>query len=256
MSGSAQRSLVWSIRERLPPPARRAARKVADLLLSAVVGSVNGARTDAAVVALTFDDGPDPVATPGILDVLAAHGVRATFFVLVDRAESHPDLVARLVDEGHEVGLHGLDHSPLTTKRGREIGDCLRRGRSRLETLTRRPVTLFRPPFGSQSLRSYAATRRAGLRVVVWGPHAEDWADRSPEQVAATALGATGPGDILLLHDGFAPHPDDPQSVPALDKAAALDILLGGLESKGYQSTTVSGLLAGRRVARIAWFRP
>jgi peptidoglycan/xylan/chitin deacetylase (PgdA/CDA1 family) len=109
------------------------------------LSSVACVATDDRVVALTFDDGPDPDQTPEVLDALAEAGARATFFVLVDRAAEHPDLLRRIAAEGHEIGLHGEDHTRLTTLPIREALRRIRRGKRRLEELTGRPVTLFRP---------------------------------------------------------------------------------------------------------------
>lgn len=139
----------WRVQERLSPAGRRLARRVVDAIASGALGSVRGGRPAGATVAVTFDDGPDPATTPRLLDLLAEEGGRATFFVLAGRAEAHPELVGRLVAEGHEVGLHGPDHRPLTSLPTGDLTAHLRAGRDRLAAVLGRPVTLFRPPYGS-----------------------------------------------------------------------------------------------------------
>jgi peptidoglycan/xylan/chitin deacetylase (PgdA/CDA1 family) len=129
-------------------------------------------------------------------------------------------------------------------------------GRRRLEAVTGRKVMLFRPPSGSQTLRSYIAARRAGLQVVVWSAHAADWEAGTPEQVAQRGLASIRPGGILLLHDAFEPDPRRRTSDPRLDRRAVLESLLAGLEARHYRAASVGGLLTGRRPLQTAWFRP
>jgi peptidoglycan/xylan/chitin deacetylase (PgdA/CDA1 family) len=251
----------WAIRDRLSPDARRLARRLADTMLEPL-GSITGATGVGRRFALTFDDGPDPSSTPAVLAVLGAHRVRATFFLLVERAEAQPALVRRMLDEGHEVGLHGLDHARLTTLRAEQVAEQVAGGRRRLERVAGHEVTLFRPPYGAQSLRTWLAARRAGLEVVVWDGHAEDWVDHPAGTVVANAAAALVPGGVLLLHDALAsdprtkgsPRPGSPR--PAFDRAEVLDRFLGGLPAGGWRPETVSGLLAAGAARHTAWFRP
>jgi peptidoglycan/xylan/chitin deacetylase (PgdA/CDA1 family) len=246
----------WALRARLSPGGRRRARRLADALL-APVGSINGARGVGRRFALTFDDGPDPATTPGVLDALARHGVTATFFVLVQRAEAHPRLIRRLVDAGHEVGLHTVDHARLPTRTAAEVDEQVGRGRARLERVTGTAVTLFRPPYGAQTLRTWRAARRAGLEVVVWSGHAGDWEDQPVAGVAERAAAALTPGGILVLHDAIAGDPREPAPpAPTFDRAEAVDRFLTGLPAADWRPTTVGGLLAAGRTTRTAWFRP
>src|SRR6185503_9277869 len=105
--------------------------------------------------ALTYDDGPEPGETDAVLDALAEAGVRATFFQLVYRAEAYPDLVRRVVAAGHEVALHGIDHARLTELPTAEVRRRLNEGKQRLERVAGQPVRLFRPAYGSQTIRTY-----------------------------------------------------------------------------------------------------
>ncbi|MEN3357055.1 MAG: hypothetical protein V7637_1037 [Mycobacteriales bacterium] len=239
----------------LSPDARRRVRRATDGVL-APVGSIRGARTGERVVALTYDDGPEPGGTDGVLAALAEAGVRATFFVLAYRAEAHPDLIRRTVAAGHEIALHGIDHSRLTELPPPEVGRLLAAGKARLERITGQPIRLFRPPYGSQTVRTYLAARRAGLDVVVWGPAAEDWRDGPAGEVADRALAGVAPGEILLLHDGFEVPPGDRTPRPTFDRGDLTRALLAGLADRGYTGTPVSTLLAGRRAWRTAWYRP
>jgi peptidoglycan/xylan/chitin deacetylase (PgdA/CDA1 family) len=248
-------SVLWRLRALLSATGRRRLRRITDPL-SAPLGSIRAARTADRVVALTFDDGPDPASTPGVLDALARHGARGAFFVLVDRAEAHPQLIERMLDEGHDVGLHGLDHVRLTRLERGRLRTHVAGAAARLAALTGRPPRWFRPPYGSQSLASFVAARRCGMEVVVWSADCEDWVERPEEEIARQAVEASRPGAVLLLHDALAADPDDPAPDPPLDRPKIADLVLTGLAGRGYRSLTLTELLEGRRAHRTAWFRP
>jgi peptidoglycan/xylan/chitin deacetylase (PgdA/CDA1 family) len=224
--------------------------------LSAPVGSVKGARTTEPVVALSYDDGPDPAGTPAVLAALADGGARATFFVLVERAERYPHLVRAVLAAGHEIGLHGIDHSRLTGLAPAEVARRLAEGRQRLAALTGEPTRWFRPPYGAQSLRTYRAARRAGLDPVVWGPEVEDWRDGPAEEVARRVEARLGPGEVVLLHDAFELPSGYRTPPPGFDRGEVTAALLALLVEHGYAATSVSGLLEHGRPWRTAWFRP
>jgi peptidoglycan/xylan/chitin deacetylase (PgdA/CDA1 family) len=232
---------------------RKRVRAVADRIL-APLGSINGAQRPSQSVALTFDDGPDPIVTPYILDLLRDRGATATFFVLTDRVSRHPELVRRIVAEGHEIGLHGDRHDRLTLISSVEVRRRISASKDLLESVAGRPVRFFRPPFGAQSLATYFAARSCGLEVVVWGPHAEDWVESPPEVVATRGLRGLKGGDVLLLHDGLEPPPGEP--VPTFDRRRAFELILDGMATRGLISGTVGDLISASKARRTAWFRP
>lgn len=198
------------------------------------------------VLALTYDDGPDPAHTPALLDALAARGLRATFFVLADAAEAHPDLLRRIVAEGHELALHGPDHGRLNRLPDAEAVAVVADARRRVEAVAGVPVTLFRPPYGAHRPATLRGWTRAGLDVVIWSGWAEDWVDAPVDVVAARARAAVHPGGILLLHDTRA----DPETLapgeelPRFDRAAVTAALVDPLLAEGWRPTTVGDLLA------------
>jgi peptidoglycan/xylan/chitin deacetylase (PgdA/CDA1 family) len=250
-----RRSPTRAVARRLSPAARRRVRHGADRLFTPI-GSIGAGRTAQPLVALTYDDGPEPGDTDAVLDALAEAGVHATFFHLVYRAERHPETVRRVVAAGHEVALHGIDHTRLTELPAAEVSRRLADGKRRLSAVAGRPVRLFRPPYGSQTVRTYLAIRRAGLDVVVWGSSTSDWQDGRPDEVAGRALGSVAPGAIVLLHDGFEVPPGDPTPRPTFDRGAVTRALLAGLADRGYRAGSVAELLAIGRPHRTAWFRP
>lgn len=198
------------------------------------------------VLALTYDDGPDPAHTPGLLDLLADRGVRATFFVLADAADAHPELVRRIVADGHELALHGADHTRLSALPDRESVAVVADARRRVEAVAGVPVRLFRPPYGAHTAGSLRGWRALGLDVVIWSGWATDWVDDAPEVVTARARRSVHPGGILLLHDTRA----DPEALapgeelPRFDRAAVSAGLIDPLAAEGWTFDTVGGLLA------------
>ncbi|MEW2623840.1 polysaccharide deacetylase family protein [Streptomyces sp. NPDC048106] len=153
-------------------------------------------------VALTFDDGPDPVATPRFLDALDGLGVRATFFVLGEHAARHPALVAETARRGHELAVHGWSHArPWLPAVARESEGVARTVRAVRDLTGHRP-RWYRPPYGILTSARWLAARRAGLLPVLWSAWGEDWrADATPESVRALVTTRLRGGGTVLLHD-------------------------------------------------------
>jgi peptidoglycan/xylan/chitin deacetylase (PgdA/CDA1 family) len=166
-------------------------------------------RGDPGHVALTFDDGPHPEATPGVLAVLRRHGVRATFFVLGHRLALHPRLGDALVDEGHEIAVHGWDHRCLLGRGPLSVYDDLARTADVVERRTGARPLWMRAPYGVFTTSALLAGRRLGLTPVLWTCWGYDWTRRAtPGSVAATTLrGLTGGGTILLPDSDVASAP-------------------------------------------------
>lgn len=153
-------------------------------------------------LALTIDDGPDPVSTPTILAALAEAQAHATFFLLVDRARRHPELARAVVEAGHEVALHGPAHDARFTVLSAEVGSAqLRSAADELAQLTGGSVRWFRPPFGAVSPRVYASAERAGLPIAWCSVRTGDGGFVSPRVILARCRNAVGT-DIVLMHDG------------------------------------------------------
>jgi peptidoglycan/xylan/chitin deacetylase (PgdA/CDA1 family) len=165
--------------------------------------------------ALTIDDGPDPVSTGPLLDALARAGAHATFFVLADRVQRHPDLFRAMLDGGHEIGLHGMSHHPWLTVRApvagaAELTAALRildehgLAERRLSENGAARVRWYRPPFGATSPRVYAAAHAAGLELAWCSVRTLDGVPIRPETLRARCRAVVGT-DVVLLHEGPGP---------------------------------------------------
>jgi peptidoglycan/xylan/chitin deacetylase (PgdA/CDA1 family) len=165
----------------------------------AVVRGPAGARG----VALTFDDGPDPVHTRAVLDALDAGGVTATFFVIGKKAEAQPELVKEIVARGHEVGLHSYAHHRLFALRSeRWVKRDLERGAKVLETILGKRPLLFRPPIGHTNPMIARVVDAMDMTMVGWSVGARDGIrGAKPEAVAARVRAGLRDGAIVLMHD-------------------------------------------------------
>lgn len=158
-------------------------------------------RTDQPHAVLTFDDGPDPEVTPRLLDLLAAHDLRAVFFVVGEQVARAPGLVERMVSEGHVVGNHSWSHPWLVRLSRRRIREEVERCQRAVEEVTGAAPSLFRPPYGQRDFRVNRVARELGLTSVLWSRNLRDYHGSSPE-VLARRLARVRPGEVVLCHDG------------------------------------------------------
>jgi peptidoglycan-N-acetylglucosamine deacetylase len=155
-------------------------------------------------LALTFDDGPDRLGTPLVLDALACAGARATFFVIGPRAAAHPGLVARMLDEGHTVGLHCDEHVRHSERDADWCAADTAHALQRLNGLGIAPA-LWRTPWGDSAPWTARIATEHGLRLVGWSVDSHDWrGDRADRMYADTRAGLRD-GAIVLAHDGLGP---------------------------------------------------
>jgi peptidoglycan-N-acetylglucosamine deacetylase len=172
-------------------------------------------------VALTFDDGPDPVWTPRFLELLDTRQIRATFFLLGSMTARAPGLAAQIAAAGHEIAVHGWDHRYLPLRGPRATYDDMRRARDTIADVTGATPRYFRPPYGVLSTASLAVAWRLGLTPVLWTCWAREWRPGStPESAYAVLASGLAGGATVLLHDSEATAP--PGSAAAALGAAAL----------------------------------
>ena len=205
--------------------------------------AVSVVRTTSDAVALTFDDGPDPRFTPHVLDVLAEAGATATFFVVGRNATEHPDLVRRVVGEGHEVANHTQDHVWLDC-----LDDAGVRGQIATATASLRAAGapapyLFRPPRGWTSRTVDRASAALGLRTVFWSDCLEAWLHHGVQAAARQVADGARPGSVLLLHDGGCVHGPNAQQLDRGPTVEALPRLLAQLRRRGLAVASLRPLL-------------
>jgi peptidoglycan-N-acetylglucosamine deacetylase len=155
-------------------------------------------------VGLSFDDGPDPVWTPRLLELLSAVGARATFFPIGRRAAAHPEVIARMIESGHTVGLHCDQHVRHSQRDVAWVRRDTTQALARLRALGADPA-LWRTPWGDVAPWSVSLAREHGLRIVGWSVDTHDWrGDRAQDMFRATRE-ELGDGTIVLAHDGLGP---------------------------------------------------
>lgn len=219
----------------------RAVRRRARRAVAAAPQQLSGVRstTRGDGVALTFDDGPDPVFTPAVLDALAAAGAHATFFLVGAHAARAPALVRRIVAEGRGLGSHSQTHRDPWTLSPRELVADYRGGRRAVETASGLTVRAFRPPKGHLDGAGAAAIRLAGVRPWLWSVDPEDWAPGATASQLRERVAHAAAGDVVLLHDGLA----GPGSEAAADRSAtvsALPGILAGLRGRRLEPVLLS----------------
>jgi peptidoglycan/xylan/chitin deacetylase (PgdA/CDA1 family) len=159
-------------------------------------------------MALTFDDGPNPAFTPRLLDVLASHDVRATFFLLGGHAQTEPELVRRIVAAGHLIGNHSWSHPNLALTSPRRVQDELAWTSETLEQIAGAPIRFFRPPFGARRPEVLRAARSLGMVPVMWNAMTTDWVGLSADVIvkrlthSIDRLERRGWAANIVLHDG------------------------------------------------------
>ncbi|PXY30332.1 polysaccharide deacetylase [Prauserella coralliicola] len=181
------------------------------------------------VVALTFDDGPDPVYTPQVLDLLSEHDAVATFCMLGSEARRHPELVQEVLARGMRLCDHTVSHDrDLRTHSEQRITAEIVGGWTDLQIAAGRdvPIPYFRAPAGNWSERTSAVAARHGMRSLAWSVDSRDWTLPGAERIVTTVKEGVAPGAVVLLHDGGG---EREQTV------AALAELLPWLLAQGYE---------------------
>jgi len=191
--------------------------------------------SDRKVVSLTFDDGPNPKATPRILDTLREKGVRATFFILGSHAERWPELVRRISYEGHQLGNHGYFHRKLQFKSPFYVSRDIRLGIRAIKRAGAPAPRYFRAPHGFRSPWTTPIASSYGERTVGWSLGVWDSDRPGVDEIVRRTLEGVSPGSIVLLHDGDGYNPDGDR----MQTAAALPRIIDRLKDEGYEFETL-----------------
>jgi peptidoglycan/xylan/chitin deacetylase (PgdA/CDA1 family) len=200
--------------------------------------SYNSCNVEGTSIALTFDDGPHPKNTPRLLDMLKERGLKATFYVIGQNVVQYPEIMKRMVAEGHEVGHHTYTHPSLSKCSAPKLTEEITKANDAIMQACGVSPTTIRPPYGATNAAvNKRLNEEFGLTVVLWSVDPNDWKIRNASHVSNHILQNTKSGSIVLAHDI---HPSTIDAMPAV---------LDGLLSKGYQFVTVSELIAMDRPA-------
>jgi peptidoglycan/xylan/chitin deacetylase (PgdA/CDA1 family) len=190
------------------------------------------------LVALTFDDGPDPVQTPRVLEILAREGHSATFFCIGRNARLHPAIVAETTAGGHEIGNHTYSHLPLLLASRQRLVEEVRRADWILSSISGGPVLHFRPPMGWATPAVLRWIAQEGYRTVLGSIYPADPRAPDADTIVRRTVAGLAPGRIVILHDGSSRGTPRPHTV------AALPEILRQLEARGLRGVSVRELIA------------
>ena len=185
-------------------------------------------------IALTFDDGPSAKYTDEILGILVEYGVHATFFVIGEYAEAHPEIVKREIDGGHEVGNHTYTHINLVRAGDAAAREELRRTQEVIYESDEYVSRLIRPPEGKYTSRLLREARELDCRIVLWTVDTEDWRHTAVDKIYKNVTDNVKSGDIILFHDGIVGGSPTPE---------ALRRVIPELLRRGFEFVTVSELM-------------
>lgn len=205
-----------------------------DLILSPTEESEkDGVCSSQKLIALTFDDGPRRLTTTALLDGLAQRGVNATFFLIGAQLEDNEDLIERMDQEGHQIGIHTYDHVSLAGLSQKDFCAQVDKTRQLLSDILKHNGFLLRPPYGfvDDGIR-----KNAGCPIILWSVDPEDWRDQNTARVVKYVVSHAKDGDIILMHDIF------PESVDAAFQ------IVDRLHSQGFLFVTIDQLFTARHI--------
>jgi peptidoglycan-N-acetylglucosamine deacetylase len=203
-------------------------------------------KTEEMVVALTYDDGPNPPDTNELINLLNRLEIKATFFTIGKNIEAHPETVKMLVASGHEVGNHSYSHQKLIWKKPAFVSWEINKTDSLLRELGVTNEILFRAPFGFKRFTLPYILHRMQKKHILWNVDPRDYRENNPELIANHVVENATPGSIILLHDGGGDMPLALSFAYRTATIAATEIIITKLEAQGYKFLTVSQMLARR----------
>jgi peptidoglycan/xylan/chitin deacetylase (PgdA/CDA1 family) len=203
-------------------------------------GTYSEAHVDGPYIAMTFDDGPSAENTPRLLDILKQRNIKATFFLIGENVVQNPEIVKRILAEGHEIGNHSWDHPQLSKLPDDRVTSELTRTSDAIREACGYAPKIMRPPYGAITKRQREwIGDKFGLSTVLWSVDPLDWKRPGPAVVSKRILAGAGPGAIILSHDI---HKQTVDAMPA-----TFDALL----AKGFKFVTVSELIAMNKPAPV-----
>lgn len=207
--------------------------------------SYNSCNVDGPYIAITFDDGPHPEYTPKLLDELKKRGLKATFFLVGQCVAEYPDIVKRMVAEGHEVANHSWSHPALTKLGAEGVRKQMENTNDAIRKACGVTPVVMRPPYGATSaILNKRFAEDYGMKVILWSVDPLDWKYRNANKVYTSIVQNTKPGGIILAHDIHA------------TTVAAMPETFDTLLAKGFKFVTVSELIAMDRPPQLVKKEP
>jgi peptidoglycan/xylan/chitin deacetylase (PgdA/CDA1 family) len=189
-------------------------------------------------VALTFDDGPDNLFSPVILEILAQYAVKATFFLNGNCVHDNPDITERIANEGHILANHTYNHPDLTTIPPEQIRVEIKTTQDEIQQITGLKTALFRPPYGALNNESIEVILSMGYKIILWNVDSLDWTGITGPAITARVVANTVPGSIILMHNACG------GSIQAgTGTSQSLPYIIEILRAEGYNFTTIPALL-------------
>lgn len=189
------------------------------------------------VIALTFDDGPDEVFTPQILDLLKKYDVKATFFVIGEKVAYNKDLIKREYEEGHEIGNHTFTHINAAKRSYKEIEEEITKTQEAVKDVTGNEPRFFRPPYRALNRELCEIVKSKNMSIVLWSNiDVRDWSNPGVSSIVRTIENKIQNGNIVILHDYNNRRNNKSQTIQALE------IVIPKLKEEGYRFVTISEL--------------
>jgi len=196
---------------------------------------------DSKKVSLTFDDGPDPLYTPRILDILKASGVKASFFLVAANVKKYPHLALRIAQEGHDLGNHSYNHSNLLVTRNATLEKNLIKANKIIMQVTGLHPNFFRPPRGLYNQKMLEVASKLGMETVLWSLSSLDWRGLKPKKIVELIAKKIQGGDIILFHDSG--NLFYQKKINHENTVEALPLVISELKKQGWEIVPLSELL-------------
>jgi peptidoglycan/xylan/chitin deacetylase (PgdA/CDA1 family) len=196
---------------------------------------INDVSTSQKVVAITFDDGPNPIYTAQVLDIFRESEGKATFFMIGEQMDQYPEMVKKVVEQGHEIGNHTYTHAKLSQLSPEECVEEIERTEKLIQELVGQKPVVFRPPYLDYNDDTILVMQQKDYPMIgALNMEAQDWEMPGVDHILAKSRDCVKNGSILIFHDGYG---DRSQTIEAVRT------LVSELTSQGYQLVTVSELL-------------
>jgi peptidoglycan/xylan/chitin deacetylase (PgdA/CDA1 family) len=227
---------------------RKFTKRLNSFIIRNLIGTITHIKTYHPVVALTFDDGPDPEFTPKVLGILSRYDACATFFMVGYAANLYPEIVKMVAEKGHAIGNHSWDHPSFPLINGLERRLQIKRCEKALKPYS---LKLFRPPYGDQDFKSRVDAFLLGYKVITWNIVAFDWLDHDAEFMVKRVSSKIKGGSIILFHDSLYQTVEE-KYLDRTPMLKALDILLERLSDK-YRFITIPEMFRYGRKGCVSW---